>query len=122
MNNPDDEGLPLFAYGLLKPGQPPSFQIRDYVARCEIVCAPGVLLIQDGLPILKKSGTGTTEGVWATFKDKSARDAYEKIQVFEPKSIYRWDTVVLADMRHANVLYAAHPQAGNPVDWPGWDG
>ena len=124
MNTPDDLSLPFFAYGLLKPGQPAFVQIRDYVAvaGCVTARAPGVLLIQDGLPILKKSESDETLGVSVTFKDKlSARKAYKTIEAFEPESMYQWDTVVVAD-RCARVLYAKHPEAGNPVDWPGWDG
>jgi hypothetical protein len=124
MNTPDDLSLPFFAYGLLKPGQPAFVQIRDYVAvaGCVTARAPGDLLIQDGLPILKKTDNKTTEGVLVTFKDKlSARKAYKTISAFEPAAIYEWDTVVVANQR-ANVLYAAHPEAGNPIDWPDWDG
>jgi hypothetical protein len=130
--NTPDPTLPFFAYGLLKPGQPAFFQIRDYVpvAGCVTAHAPGILLNQDGLPILKKPDSESTEGespsvdgVLVTFKNKSAaRKAYKTIQAFEPESMYQWDTVVVAD-RCANVLYAAHPEAGNAVylwDWDGW--
>ena len=123
MNTPKTS-LPFFAYGLLKPGQPAFFQIREYVdeATYEIACAPGVLVIQDALPILKKTdNNGATKGVLVPFKAESADEAYKTIRAFEPESIYQWDTEDVPG-RRANVLYAAHPEAGNPIDWPNWDG
>ena len=55
-----------------------------------------LLLIQDGLPILGRSATRTTEGVLMAFNDESAIGAYKTIDDFEPDSIYAWDSVEVA--------------------------
>jgi hypothetical protein len=123
VNPPDDSALPFFAYGLFKPGQPAFFQIREYVpeAGCVTARVPGLLLVRDGIPILKNSDSDWTQGVLVTFNAESAHQAYETIATFEPKGTYEWTPAVVGD-RRANVLYAADPEAGNPIDWPDWDG
>jgi gamma-glutamylcyclotransferase (GGCT)/AIG2-like uncharacterized protein YtfP len=115
-----DRSTPFFTYGLLRPGQPAFHQIRDMVDRGEVADAPGTLLVQDGLPILKES-TGSVQGILLTFKPESGAKAYDTIRKFEPASRYTWRQKTIGG-GPANVLYAAHPESGNPIDWPDWNG
>lgn len=119
MSDPDP-ALPFFAYGLLRPGQPAFHQIRNMVDRGERAEAPGTLLVQDGLPILVESH-GSARGILLTFKPESRAKAYTVIRKFEPASRYTWRQKAIGH-RQAYVLYAAHPESGNPIDWPDWDG
>lgn len=119
MTSPD-RTLPFFTYGLLQPGQPAFHQIRDMVDHGELVEAPGTLRVQDGLPILKES-SGSVRGILLTFKPESIAKAYNTIRKFEPADRYTWGQTTIGG-GPSNVLYAAHPDSGNPIDWPDWDG
>lgn len=119
---PDDLSLPFFAYGLFKPGQLAYFQIRDFAKSIPATVA-GRLQIRDGVPFLIHPAAGYhVDGALVSFAAAHADDGYGRIAAMEPKHLYSWDTIHVANGVTANVLIGRSPEKGHPLDWPDWDG
>ena len=112
MDYPDSTELPFFAYGLLRPGQPAYFQLRESVERASAAQAPGSLWIRDGLPILNPTEWGTVDGALLTFRPAQARAAYGRIAAMEPEKQYRWHEAEIGGGR-ANLLIGRSPESGS---------
>jgi hypothetical protein len=113
--------LPMFDYGLLKPGQPAHDLVAAAVARTEAATlAAGGLRVRDGLPLLDPEGTVGVEGVLLTFGPGQEKAAYTTVCDVAPRQHYRWD---MTEMRvggrpgRVNVLRGRHPDRGTPDEW-----
>jgi hypothetical protein len=112
---PPNPSLPLFVYGLLKPGMPAFERIRTLVElpfNWEQV--EGTLYVRDGLPLLYLNHGGKAEGTLLTWKSERESEAYGRVCDFEPREHYSWTTVTLTSGAQANTLIGRYPQYGNP--------
>ena len=112
---PDDTDLPLFVYGLLKPGELAYKQVEPFVdGRPEDAEVAGTLYVRDGLPLLKPEG-GLVRGSLLTFKAEAALPAYETVAGFEPRAQYQWKRMSLLSPtgRTANVLVGKKPEVAS---------
>lgn len=116
---PCDPTRPFFAYGLFRPGQLAYFQLRDLASAAPAV-VPGGLRVRDGVPFLDPRAAGSVRGALVTFDSHRAGEGYARIAALEPKHVYRWDTMPVSAVT-ANVLLGKAPDAGRPLEWPGWD-
>ena len=129
MNNPDDIGLPFFAYGLFQPGQICFSRLRPFLAGpprdTEI---PGMLKVRDGIPLLMLSRSLTVRGSLLDFRPGEGESAYAQIIDVEPDKHYRWERVDVQG-QPANVLVGVSPEAGSYTygegsgekgPWDGW--
>ncbi len=113
--------LPLFDYGLLKPGEPAHDLLADIVVHTEAATLPsGGLRIRDGLPILDPDGSVGAQGVLLTFTAGKEKRAYAAVCDVAPRQHYRWDMV---EMRvegrpgRVNLLRGRHPDRGSSEEW-----
>ena len=113
--------LPLFDYGLLKPGEPAHDLVADIVVRTEVAALPaGGLRVRDGLPLLDPEGTAGVQGALLTFTAGKEKRAYTAVCEVAPRQHYRWDMV---EMRvegrpgRVNVLRGRHPDRGSSEEW-----
>ena len=109
--------LPLFDYGLVKPGEPAHDLVADIVVLTEVAVLPtGGLRVRDGLPLLDPDGTTGVQGVLLTFTAGKEKRGYTAVCEVAPRQHYRWDMV---DMRvegrpgRVNVLRGRHPDRGS---------
>lgn len=113
--------LPLFDYGLVKPGQPAHDLVGGHVARTEpATLAAGGLRVRDGLPLLDPDGSVGVEGVLLTFAAGQEKAAYAAVCEIAPRQHYRWDmTEMRVDGRpgRVNLLRGRHPDRGSPDEW-----
>ena len=113
--------LPMFDYGLVKPGQPAHDLLAGVVARTEpATMAAGGLRIRDGLPLLDPDGSVGVEGSLLTFAPGQDKAAYTIVCNIAPRPHYRWDMVEMrVDGRpgRVNVLRGRHPDRGSPDEW-----
>jgi hypothetical protein len=113
--------LPMFDYGLVKPGQPAYDLVAGSVVRTEGATMPtGGLRIRDGLPLLDPDGTMGVEGTLLTFATGQEKTAYTIVCTIAPRQHYRWDmTEMRVDGRpgRVNVLRGRHPDRGSPDEW-----
>ncbi|MDQ4071042.1 MAG: hypothetical protein M3203_16465 [Actinomycetota bacterium] len=113
--------LPMFDYGLLKPGEPAHDLLSDIVVGTEPATLPtGGLRVRDGLPLLDPEGTVGVRGVVLIFTAGKEKRAYTAVCDVAPRQHYRWDMV---DMRvegrpgRVNVLRGRHPDRGSSEEW-----
>ena len=113
--------LPLFDYGLLKPGEPAHDLLADIVVHTEAATLPsGGLRVRDGLPILDPDGQVGAQGVQLIFTAGKEKRAYEAVCEVAPRQHYRWDMV---EMRvegrpgRVNLLRGRHPDRGSSEEW-----
>ena len=113
--------LPLFDYGLLKPGEPAHDLVADIVVQTEVATMPaGGLRVRDGLPLLDPDGTVGVQGVLLTFTAGKEKRAYTAVCEVAPRQHYRWDMI---EMRvegrpgRVNVLRGRHPDRGSSEEW-----
>ena len=109
--------LPLFVYGLLKPGE---LAYRHVVGAVESVDAhvrDHHLVVRDGLPLLVPApGSGPVRG--ALLRSLGPADMYANVGDFEPRKHYRWAEVsILPDEDvgaaiSANTLLGRSPAKG----------
>jgi hypothetical protein len=126
MTVPDDSTLPLFTYGLFRPGQIGYGRISAFVERTEDGwTAEGVLRERDGLPLLAEGNNDVT-GSLVQFKPQSVVAAYTTINSIEPDRLYRWDTADVQRQGHkvrANLHMGRNPDAGsNQAEYQIWEG
>lgn len=114
--------LPMFAYGLVKPGQPAFDLLEEVVAQSEPArLASAGLRIRDGLPLLDSDGTRGVDGDLLRFADGREKDAYATVCEIAPRQHYRWDMTEVAPAEgpavRSNVLRGRHPDRGIPDEW-----
>src|SRR6266568_2697040 len=86
---PLDRGLPLFAYGLLKPDELGHHRIATLVGRVEPALVRGARLrIRDGLPLLVDDPYGHVEGVLLFPRSGKEDGFYHAVVAFEPARQY----------------------------------
>lgn len=113
--------LPMFAYGLDKPGEPAHDLLAAFVVRTEAATlAAGGLRVRDGLPLLDPDGTAGVTGALLTFAAGREKDAYATVCGIAARQHYRWDMVEMrVDGRpgRVNVLRGRHPDRGSSDEW-----
>jgi len=113
--------LPMFAYGLDKPGEPAHELLAGYVVRTEVATlAAGGLRVRDGVPLLDPDGTAGVNGVLLTFAAGREKEAYVAVCGIAARPHYRWDMVEMrVDGRpgRVNVLRGRHPDRGSSEEW-----
>lgn len=113
--------LPLFSYGLEKPGQPAHDLLAGFVVQTEVsTLAAGGLRVRDGLPLLDPEGTVGVSGRLLTFAAGREKDAYTTVCEVAARQQYRWDMIELrVDGRpgRVNVLRGRHPDRGSSEEW-----
>lgn len=106
---PTDQSLPVFSYGLLKPGELAFEQIREWLIRPpQQFDIRGSLWIRDGLPLLDLPGIDLVKGYLLYINDHG----YESICRFEPSKHYRWQEHEVSGVR-MNVLLGRSPNSGS---------
>jgi hypothetical protein len=123
---PLDCGLPLFAYGLLKPDELGYHRIATLVGRVEPALLRGTRLrVRDGLPLLVDDPDGHVEGVLLFPKSGKEAGFYQAVAAFEPARQYEQFTAIEAESaarrQLANVLRGRSPAEGSEeFDAPRW--
>jgi len=118
--------LPLFAYGLLKPGEPAHDGLLGaLVGQARPAHLRGAALrLRDGLPLLDAEGEGSVEGFVLQFQGGEELAAYTAVSAFAPRQHYRWLTVdaQLEDgpAMPANVLRGRRPRRASSEELAGW--
>ena len=119
--------LPLFAYALLKPGEPAYRDgLEALVAQTRPATLPtGVLRQRDGLPVLDVDTEGAVPGVVLHFAPGAEQQAYATVSGFASRQQHRWlATDVVLDgglTAPVNVLRGRHPRRGSSTDaYPDW--
>lgn len=110
MDFPENTLLPLFSYGIFRPGEIAYLRLKPYVARVERNCpCSGRLLIRDGLVLLDPEHNGMipVTGDLLYFVPEKAGAAYYSIVELEPGKQYQWQTIDIAapsGLQRSNVL------------------
>jgi len=119
--------LPLFVYGLFKPGQLAYRQIERLVdGTPQPALVNGELYIRDGLPLFSPLDTDNAiKGYILKFKTNEAQHAYKIVADFEPEKHYKWDQIEVPETKQkANILIGEKPEKGSILlehinDWSG---
>lgn len=121
---PMDDTKPLFAYGLLKPGELAFPLVEAFTIRIEPAEMRGTLWVRDGLPLLDSKADGSIAGWLLWFEPARLAEAWSAVCSFEPAAQYRWEVLPARSAEHetsANVLAGRKLGAGvaaEPVgDW-----
>lgn len=124
MKLPNNPELPLFVYGIFKPGQLGFYQIEDLVEKCTPYKIPAKLYERDGVPLLKLGGNfGLIQGYIITFVDSGRKEAYLRIVAMEPHNQYKWGTHETSDGSLVNVLIGRRLNKGSHYfEYNDWDG
>lgn len=112
--------LPMFDYGLVKPGQPAHELVAAAVVHTEAATLAGGLRIRDGLPLLDPTGGVGVSGVLLTFAAGREKASYSTVCEIAPRPHYRWDMIEMrVDGRpgRVNVLRGRHPDRGSTDEW-----
>lgn len=123
MDLPNNNALPLFVYGVLKPGMPAFEQLRNLVVfpfqRDQVA---GELYVRDGLPLLKLNASGNVEGFLLRWIHGEEANGYKVVCEFEPRKHYEWCEITLESGAAANALVMRYPTKGNPqrLELPSW--
>jgi hypothetical protein len=117
---PSDPHLPLFAYGLLKPGELGYHKVADLVGdRRPASLAPAGLRLRDGLPLLVMGGDSRVDGWLLCPAPGSEEHFYTAVAQFEPASQYIRQGFTTVDLSvggtrtRANLLRARTPDRGS---------
>ena len=114
-----DTGLPFFAYGALKSGEPAHCQIKNFLESPPASATiQGSLWVRDGLPLLKIGGADEVQGDLLRFSPSNCARAYETIGQFESSKHYYWqtsDVVLSSSTIRANVLAGQKLEYGRAV-------
>lgn len=128
MDLPENTDLPLFAYGIFKPGQLGYHRIKTAVENVLQTRIEGRLFERDGVPILTEDVNGQVTGYLLTFEEEEIESAYEAIVKLEPEKQYRWVTRSVSldgGTETANVLLGRNPTRGTTElssgEWRGED-
>jgi len=112
MKLPHNIELPLFTYGLFKPGQLCFPRIKDLVDNTYDAVVDGILKERDGIPLLVKNSYSRIKGVLVQFKDGYELEAYKRVIEIEPDQVYRWEEVVVSGNVNANALLGKRIKRG----------
>jgi hypothetical protein len=118
LSPPDDPARPLFAYGLLKPGELAFSLVEPYVARRSPASAGGRLWIRDGIPLFDPEGGGRVAGWLLWFDQARFGEAWSAVCGFEPAEQYKWQVCdAQCDVRtSANVLAGRRVRDGSATE------
>lgn len=120
---PPRPDLPLFAYGVLRPGELAYFRLKPYVAhRDASAILEGTLRVREGLLIADREGTSSIEGDILHFASDRRADAYAQVSELEPSEQYVWAEARIQGQL-VNVLWGKHPKKGSvelDYAWSGW--
>lgn len=125
MRMPDDMNLPLFVYGIFKPGQLAYHNIKDYVKEFKEDSGMGSLKEKDGVPIFFPSNNGLQiKGYVIRFESNKINEAYEHLKQLEPEEIYEWKTLYTESGVTVNCLTGRREVRGERdlehfTDWDG---
>lgn len=126
MELPESIELPIFVYGLFKPGQLGYYRIEDEVQEESSALIEGALRERDGVPILVEDPSMQVEGHLLRFRDGGNEEAYQSIADLEPEKQYRWVEREIAlndEPVRANVLLGKKPGRGSDEYMSNnWDG
>lgn len=112
LSPPDDPTLPLFVYGLLKPGGLAYPLVEPFVRAREPAIAPGKLWLRDGIPLLERSGEERVDGHLLRFDTAVLDKAWAVVSAFEPPAQYKWTVV---DTQVGNQQIGANTLEGRRV-------
>jgi hypothetical protein len=122
MDLPEDPTLPFVAYGVFRKGELAYLSIADLVETTDsAIRLRGSLYIRDGLPVLDVDSTGTVPATLIQFSPTKIREAYERINRFEPDKQYMWRVVDVEGAR-CNCLVGRSPRKGSVLADEGWNG
>jgi hypothetical protein len=113
---PVDLSRPLFAYGLLKPGELAFSLLEPFVCGRDRARARGTLWLRDGIPLFDPDAAGQVGGWLLWFDPARPGEAWEAVCSFEPAKQYRWAVVQAhsgAEGTGANVLVGRQIRAGS---------
>jgi hypothetical protein len=113
---PVDLSRPLFAYGLLKPGELAFSLLEPFLCSRDQARARGTLWLRDGIPLLDPDTDGQVGGWLLWFDPARLGEAWEAVCSFEPAKQYRWAVVQAhwgAERTDANVLVGRRIRAGS---------
>jgi hypothetical protein len=118
---PLDCGLPLFAYGLLKPDELGYHRIATLVGRVEPALLRGTRLrVRDGLPLLVDDPDGHVEGVLLFPKSGKEAGFYQAVAAFEPARQYEQFTAIGSSLSsHVSVMPAGSSTSSRYASYRG---
>ena len=113
--------LPLFDYGVLRPGEPAYADRLDaLVSSTHPATLPtGVLRYRDGLPILDAEAAGGVVGTVLHWVPGQEELAYSAVSAFASRHEHRWlstEAVVDGEARSVNVLRGRRPRRGSSAE------
>ena len=108
---PSNTNLPLFAYGLFKPGELAFYKIKELTDTYVEAKVNGKLKLRDGVPILVKN-QDLVRGYLIKFQSGLELEAYSRIMEIEPEKIYKWEEIVTEDGTRCNTLIGRKPRLG----------
>ena len=112
---PENINLPVFVYGLLKPGMPAFEMLRTFVeGEPKKDTAKGELYVRDGLPLLFLNNVANVDGYVLSWKSGQQKKAYQLICEFEPDKHYMWEGVGTTSGIRVNLLKVRFRSKGNP--------
>ena len=113
---PVDLSRPLFAYGLLKPGELAFSLLEPFVCSRDRARACGTLWLRDGIPLFDPDTYGQVGGWLLRFDPPRLGEAWEAVCSFEPAKQYKWAVVHAhsgAKVIDANVLVGRRIRTGS---------
>jgi hypothetical protein len=121
---PVDLSRPLFAYGLLKPGELAFSLLEPFVCSRDRAWTRGTLWLRDGIPLFDPDTDGEVAGWLLWFDPARLGEAWEAVCSFEPAKQYSRAAVQAhsgAERTDANVLAGRRVREGsaaeNAQDW-----
>jgi gamma-glutamylcyclotransferase (GGCT)/AIG2-like uncharacterized protein YtfP len=118
--------LPLFAWGLLKPGEPAhQDRLEQYVAEARPATVAGGLRYREGLPLLDPETDGTVRGTVLAWRPGEEQLAYAAVSAFASRHEHRWlateATLAEGGARTVNALRGRRPRRGSSAEtYPEW--
>lgn len=124
MKPPKETSLPLFSYGIFKPGQLGFFKIENFVENYDSCEFKASLYERDGVPILNPDESEhSIKGYLINFKKDHETEAYNKIGEMGLDHQYKWGVIQIDDKIRANVLAGKMINKGTvPYENNNWDG
>lgn len=116
-----DYNLPFFSYGVFRPGEISFLSIKDLVEKVAPITIKGELVVRDGIPLFKDSGTFGVDGFLIWFKEGQGRFAYDIIDKLEPNRLFKWKMDTTTEGIKFNLLSGIKPDKGSvkhkEADW-----
>lgn len=121
-----DVGLPLFVYGIFRPGELGWLRLREWVEAAQPGWSMhGEVRERDGLAILDMNAQGRVDGWLLRFRRDAVSDAYSSVADVEPQHQYRWvqsPATCDDDSKLVNVLAGRRPCTGSTTLEGPWAG